>query len=56
MKGREADLSRENGNSAGTVNSTKASVVRKAKLIFVDLAGSERINKSGILCLLVPVL
>ncbi|KAF8380413.1 hypothetical protein HHK36_027899 [Tetracentron sinense] len=47
VKGREASLSSENGNTSHLVKTFKPPVVRKGKLVVVDLAGSERIDKSG---------
>ncbi|KAF8379334.1 hypothetical protein HHK36_028768 [Tetracentron sinense] len=47
VKGRESDLSSENGNTSHLFKTFKAPIVRKGKLVVVDLAGSERIDKSG---------
>ncbi|KAH8521813.1 hypothetical protein H0E87_002738 [Populus deltoides] len=47
VKGRDSDLSSENGNNSRMVKILKPPIVRKGKLVIVDLAGSERIDKSG---------
>ncbi|KAJ7010817.1 kinesin-like protein KIN-UA [Populus alba x Populus x berolinensis] len=47
VRGRDSDLSSENGNSSRMVKILKPPIVRKGKLVIVDLAGSERIDKSG---------
>ncbi|KAI3877139.1 hypothetical protein MKX03_023849 [Papaver bracteatum] len=47
VKGREASISSENGNTSHLVKNSKPGVIRKGKLVVVDLAGSERIDKSG---------
>ncbi|XP_061964960.1 kinesin-like protein KIN-UA [Populus nigra] len=47
VRGRDSDLSSENGNNSRMVKILKPPIVRKGKLVIVDLAGSERIDKSG---------
>ncbi|XP_011029112.1 PREDICTED: armadillo repeat-containing kinesin-like protein 3 isoform X2 [Populus euphratica] len=47
VKGRDSDLSSENGNNSRMVKILEPPIVRKGKLVIVDLAGSERIDKSG---------